>query len=261
MKVKELATTRLVCIDANSPVRDALKLMEKNRISRLLVTKNKKIVGIVTMKDIARRLGHEKERKISDAHIYVSSCYSKNLIKIDANASAKQAAKLMLKNKISSLAVEQNGSVVGIITKTDLLKALKNDKRRAEEFMHRKVTTIAMDARILEARKLMIAKNISRLVVVKGSKVIGIITQKDVANALARFRRTAEGKQWGEKMRHLTVAGAMTPNPITISPATPLSKVAEIMLANRISGLPVVSNDKLVGIITKTDLIKIIAKS
>ena len=61
-KVSEIMTTSLVTIDKNSPVRDALRLMKKRGISRLLVTSKGKIVGIVTERDLVRRLGSEKTR-------------------------------------------------------------------------------------------------------------------------------------------------------------------------------------------------------
>jgi CBS domain-containing protein len=51
-----------------------------------------------------------------------------------------------------------------------------------------------------------------------------------------------------------TVADIMTPDPIAVTPQTPLNEVIKILAEQRISGLPVVENDKLVGIISETDL-------
>ncbi len=261
MKVIELTNKKLITIDANSPVRNAVKLMNKHNISRLLVTKNKKIVGIVTFKDLARRLGHEKERSISDAHVYVSSCYSKKLITINADSDIKEAAKLMLKNDISSLIVVDNEEIVGIVTKTDLIKALTQDNRKVREFMHRKVTTVAPNTRVLEARKILINKKISRLPVIKGNELVGMLCYSDISNFLQKFRQRAEGKHWNERLRQYTVQDIMSKNVITINPEDTLGKAAKIMIEHDISGLPVVENGSLVGIITKKDLLRALAYS
>ncbi len=260
MKVEELMSKDLITIDANSPVRNAIKLMKKRKVSRLLVTKKGKIVGIVTERDLARRLGKETERKISDAHIYVSSCYSKDLICIGKDEDIKKAAKLMLQKGISSLVVKDDGNIVGIITKTDLIKALKECKEPIEKFMTKKVTTLQEDSRILEARKLMLYKNIKRIPIMRGENLIGIITEGDIAKALGLFRKVAEGKQWDEKMRRILVKDVMRVNPITLSPKDTISKAVKVMLENDISGIPIIDGGKLVGIITKTDLVKAITE-
>jgi len=260
MKVKDFMSKDLIVIDANDSVRNALRLMKKHKVHRLLVKRKGKIVGIVTERDILRRLGKEKERKLSDAHIHVSSCYSKNLITINSNEDIKKAAKLMLEKGISSLAVEENGEIVGIITKTDLIKALKDNNEKVEKWMKRKVITIDLNSRILEARKIMLAKKIKRLVVTKGGYPYGIITEGDIAKVLGEFRKVAEGKQWDEKMRRIYISDIVSKNLFFVRPNDKISKVVKIMFEKGISGLPVIENNKLVGIITKTDLIKIIAK-
>ena len=258
-KVSEIMTTTLVTIDKNSPIREALRLMKKKGISRLLVTSKGKIIGIVTERDLARRLGSEKERKLSDAHIYVSSCYTKELITIEKDKDISEAAKLMLKYGISSLpVVNEKSEVIGIVTKTDLIKALKDCKDSVEKWMRRKVTVLEEGARVLEARKLMLRKGIKRIPIVSGRKVVGIVTERDIAMALGLFRKVAEGKQWDEKLRKIYVDQIMSKRVIKVRPSDTISKCVKLMLEKGISGLPVVNEkDEIVGIITKTDLLKI----
>ncbi len=256
MKVKDLATKKIVTIDVDRNLRDALKLMRKNRISRLLVTDNDKIVGIITERDIADRLGFWKERKISDAHIHVSAACSYNLLTIDANASLGTAAELMLRRKISSLLVTENGKPIGILTKTDLIKSLRNIKVLVEKYMSKNTFSLYVGATLLEARKLMFERGVKRVPILLKDKIVGIVTEADIANALGAFRKLAEGKQWDEKLKKINVEEVMSKEVLCVSPNDSLAKVVEIMLRENISGLPVVENEKLVGIITKTDLIK-----
>ncbi len=259
-KVSEIMTSKLVTIDKNSPIREALRLMKKKSVSRLLVTSKGKIVGIVTERDLVKRLGSEKERKLSDAHIYVSSCYTKKLITIKKDKDISEAAKLMLKYGISSLpVVDENGEIIGIVTKTDLVKTLKNCKDSVEKWMRRKVTVLEEGSRVLEARKLMLRKGIKRIPIVSGKKIVGIVTERDIAVALGLFRKVAEGKQWDEKLRKIYVDQIMSKKVVKVKPSDTISKCVKLMLEKEISGLPVVNEkDEIVGIITKTDLLRIL---
>jgi CBS domain-containing protein len=256
MIVKQLMSKNLVTIDVDRNLRDARNLMEKESISRLLVKDNGKIVGIITARDIANRLGAWRERKISDSRIFVSSAFTKGLIKINQDQSVSEAAKLMLEKGISSLVVYDNGNVVGILTKTDLIKALKNSTAKVKDWMSKPVITLGVGSNILQARNVMLRNKIKRIPIVLGNKLVGIVTEKDIAKALGLFRKLSEGKHWNEKMKKILVEQIMSKDLITVSPEETLGKVVEIMLDNKISGLPIVENEKLVGIITKTDLIK-----
>ncbi len=84
--------------------------------------------------------------------------------------------------------------------------------------------------------------NFRHLPIVDNGKLVGMLSDHDV--------RQHQG--------HLTdtrVTGAMTENPITVTPDTTMEEAAEIMLERKIGGLPVVDKDRLVGIITTTDLL------
>ena len=259
MKVKDLMTTNLITIDVNSPLRTALKLMKKHRVTRLIVTRHGKIDGIVTERDLVNRLGKEKEAKLSDAHIYVSSCYSKNPITITADEDVKEAAKLMLSKGISSLLVKQDDRIVGIITKTDFIKALKECNKPIKEVMTNRVVYLPSSSRLVEARNIMLHEKIKKILVVDDGKLVGIVTEKDIARALGLFRKLAEGTQWDERMRRIKLRDIMRSPVITVGQNESVCKAVKIMLEKKISGLPVF-NGKLTGIITKTDLIRAIAK-
>lgn len=249
-------TRKLVTIDVDQSLRDAIRLMKKNRISRLLTTDKGKVIGILTERDVAKRLGDWRERKISDAHIFVSSECSYDLVKINLEENLSKAASLMLENRISSLAVCDDGNVVGIITKTDLIKALKDSRIKVKEYMRKEVITLSVGSSLLHARKLMLENGIKRIPIIMDGKLIGIVTESDIAKALGMFRKVAEGKHWDEKMKKISVEDVMSKDVITLDENDTLADAVKIMFKNRISGLPVSEKGKLVGIITKTDLVK-----
>jgi len=261
MKVEEVMSKSLICIDVNESVRNALKLMEKKRVSRLLVKREKKIVGIVTERDLAERLGSEKERKLSDAHVHVSSCYSDELITVEKDVEVKEVAGKMVEKGISSIVVTDKGSIVGIVTKTDLIKVLKGCKEPLEKVMQKEVHRIEKGSRLLEARKMMIHYGIKKLLVVEKNKLVGILTESDVAKALGLFRKLAEGKHWDEKMRKILVDDVMSSPVITLKPKDTIDECVKLMLENDISGVPVVEDGEIKGIATKTDLVRFIRDS
>lgn len=256
MIVKRFMSKRLVIIDVDRNLRDARNLMERECISRLLVKDDDKIIGIITERDIARRLGTWRERKISDARVFVSSTFSKDLIKINQNQPISLAASEMLKRGISSLVVYDNGNVVGILTKTDIIKVLKKSTAKVKDWMSKPIITLGIGSNVLHARIVMLRNRIKRIPIVLANKLVGIVTEKDIAKALGLFRKLVEGKHWDERMKKILVEQIMSKDLITIHPEQSLSEVVKIMLRNRISGLPVVENGKLVGMITKTDLVR-----
>ncbi|MCS7123754.1 MAG: CBS domain-containing protein [Candidatus Aenigmarchaeota archaeon] len=257
MKVEDLTSKNIFSIDVDSNLTDALKLMEKKRVSRVLVRDGKKFIGILTMRDVCKRLCDYFERKLPSTKIKISSCYSKNLITINGNEDVKKAAELMLENKISSLiVVDSNNNIIGIITKTDLIKALSNDQRKVKDFATKKVITVEPSNSLLHAKELMIKNNIKRLPVLKEEKVVGIITERDISIAMYNFRKMVESKKMDKRMKFLKVEDFMSRDVITVNTNDTLGTVVEKMLKNDISGMPVLEDGKVFGIITKTDLIK-----
>ncbi len=108
--------------------------------------------------------------------------------------------------------------------------------------MRKNPETAAPRDTLAEAAAKMHSGNFRHLPIVKDGKLVGMLSDHDI--------RQHQG--------HLTdtrVTGAMTDNPITVAPDTTMEEAAEIMLDRKIGGLPVVDKDKLVGIITTTDLL------
>jgi len=112
MKVKEIMK-RAIVVEKDVKVREAARIMSEKNIGSLMVLEGKKIVGIVTERDIMRNV-NKLNRKVSDI-------MSKNVITIDEEDSIDDAASLMSRYKIKRLPVLENGRLVGIITATDLI--------------------------------------------------------------------------------------------------------------------------------------------
>jgi CBS domain-containing protein len=143
--------------------------------------------------------------------------------------------------------------------------------------MTRTVLTVAPDEAIHMAIMLMANHKVSRIVVAKDSRPVGIITPRDLFPLSALFGTGTFGSYWTlredltaqrKKLRYipsgvkaiLVASDVMTPNPLVISGGADMADAGYIMLRNRISGLPVVdADDKITGIVTKTDIIRALA--
>jgi CBS domain-containing protein len=121
------------------------------------------------------------------------------------------------------------------------------------EIMSTPVFAISVHDNLARARHLMLSNGVSRLVVMEGGDVKGIVTRKDLG-----MRLNQAGPQWRRRpLDQVPVALIMTPDPITVGPDEPVQDAAKTMLDRDISGLLVYDDrDGRLGIVTKHDLVK-----
>jgi len=115
---------------------------------------------------------------------------------------------------------------------------------------------LSPDDTLRETKRLMEEHGLRRFPVVEGGRLVGIGTDRDVRRADISSAVVHERRYVDYILDRIQVRGIMTPDPVTVSPQTPLEEAARLILENKIGGLPVVDGGKLVGIITETDLIK-----
>lgn len=114
--------------------------------------------------------------------------------------------------------------------------------------------TIVFDAPISDAIELMREKNLKRMPVVDGDKVVGILTAGDIQRVSPTKATSLSIFEINYLLSKTKVKDAMTKNALTVSPDALLEEAAVLMRENRISTLPVVKDNKLVGIITESDI-------
>jgi len=126
------------------------------------------------------------------------------------------------------------------------------------ERMTRHPITVKPDMPINDALKLMRDEKIRRLPVVdRHGKLVGIVTQTDLLYASPSPATSLSIYEVHYLVSKIQVKDVMTKDVITVSEYTPIEEAARIMADNKIGGLPVMRNGRLVGIITETDLFKI----
>jgi CBS domain-containing protein len=119
-----------------------------------------------------------------------------------------------------------------------------------ESILRRKgadVATIAPDANVKRAANWLQAKNIGSLVVTSGNTVLGLISEREIVHAIARYGETATAKPVSEIMRR---------GVITVSPTATISHVMSLMTRHRMRHMPVLRDGNLIGIISIGDVVK-----
>lgn len=118
--------------------------------------------------------------------------------------------------------------------------------------------TIDPQTTLPEAHRLMKECNIRRLPVVANSRLVGIITLGDIREASPSNATSLSIYELHYLLSRLTVGEIMTRDPITITSDTSIEAAARLMLEHKIGGLPVVDGTRLVGIITESDIFRLL---
>ncbi len=128
--VKDFMTTNVITINADRTVLEAAKLMHQQDVGDLVVMESVEAKGIVTERDLVRRVMAMKK----PLDTKVSEVMSNPLITIDQDAELRDAARLMVKFKIRRLPVTKGSVLVGIIATNDFAKHLSK-KSFSEEIL------------------------------------------------------------------------------------------------------------------------------
>jgi len=124
--------------------------------------------------------------------------------------------------------------------------------------MSRRPITVMQDVGIEEALKIMRDEKVRRLPVLnRRGLLVGIVSEKDLLLASPSPATSLSIHEMHYLLSKMKVSEVMTRDVMTVTEYTSLEEASRIMVDNRIGGLPVMRDDKLVGIITETDLFKI----
>jgi CBS domain-containing protein len=272
---EKVMTQKVITCSPADTLLQVQQLMVKNNISRvLIVDENNKPAGIITQKDMIDFLVADKSKRGIE-EIKAEEVMTKKLITAKRKTPISNIAKTMIEKNISSvIIVDGKGKLGGIVTKSDITAwyGAMRGAYKVQEFMTAKLVTVKPSQSVFLVASLMAEHAISRVVVVadKENKPAGIITLADMT-MMSRLLKPAKvlkeekplvvkGAIALPKNVHLlTARDIMTPNPLTVSKSANLADAAELMTKHKISGLPVTDKGKLVGIITKSDIIRAVA--
>ena len=122
-KVRDIMQKNVITIESEKKSLDAAIMLKEKEISFLVVVKEGKPIGIVSERDIVRKIVADN----NDAQTtQLETIMSKNFKWVEPNASIESAVQKMLNNNIRRLVVLENENLVGVITQTDLTEFLRS---------------------------------------------------------------------------------------------------------------------------------------
>lgn len=258
MQVKDIMTAP-VTIDKSERLGHALDLMEKNDVRRLLVTNKNKLGGIITTRQIARVLGTRKSLGMPASSLHVAAATLDALIKVLPDMSVDDA--MVLLQKTSVLVAVDGDKILGWVRPREVLEAVNINGQAADAM--RVPLTVRPDDRLVHARRMMLDRDVGRLPVVDAGRLVGILSERDVARSLRAFRDLNEtaSKQYA-RIFNLLVSDVMTHDVKYVHADTPLDEVKKIILAENRGGLPVLSQkEDLIGMITRRSLLDYLVRT
>ena len=277
MEISELMNPEVFVIQENQHVSQARNLMISHGISRVVVVdENGAPVGMVTEKDLTRKLkgkGPQWKTRPLDK-ISIKRVMSSNPITAGPDEDVQKVIELLIKNHIGSVPIVDEDGLAGIITKTDLMK-IYTDKLRGKwkvsDLMTSDVITVNENHSIAHVISLMEDNKIGKMIVIRDNEPVGIITHENISFAYVEDPETGvnvekiyfiRNSEEGKSKKNFRVVSMMTAGDIMenhmikVSLDEDAATAADMMVEKDINGLAVVDEDVLVGVITKTDLIK-----
>jgi CBS domain-containing protein len=257
VKVKEIMTTKIISVDKDDSLKRVLDLMKKHDITKIPVLEEKKFFGLVTDNVIAYKLGSIRKRTVTASRLHASSVTEKEVKTIFPEEDVRNILKSVGEPGPTMLPVVENRKLVGVVTKADLLPMVKS-KDPIYSIMKRKVYTVSLNDRVIHARRIMISENIARLPVLEEKKLVGIISDIEIALAFASLKKSFSLGKQKHHLDELLVEDAMRTSVVWTTPSVSIFNAAQLMLNYNIGALPVLEDKKLVGMVTRTDLLKTI---
>ncbi len=160
LNVSDVMSDKVATICPEEIVISAAKIMSDNKISCLVVMDSGNVEGIITETDVLRRVGKQSK---DFYRTKLGRIMSSPVECVTSDMSVLEASKIMGLKQIKRLPIVDEGELIGIVTQTDLVRALTSYGlwRDVSEIMSRNITGIQSDATVAEAAEIMTSQKIS----------------------------------------------------------------------------------------------------
>jgi CBS domain-containing protein len=260
----------VVTVSPDTSLAEAQRLLLAHRIRHLPVVVERRLVGLITDRDMRDAMPSPATRLSESEVIYlmgtvsIEACMVRQVVTASPADDAVMAARYLLERKFGCLPVVEHDQLVGIVTEIDFLRGFLAVAAPAGEFMlvkHYMHTTVETarpnEALAVASHRMKVARIRHLPVVTQDRKLIGILTDRDVRQAHASDEPHFVAYERKDLLARMTVGQVMTAQVITVGENTPMADAGQLLLERRISGLPVVREGTvLAGIVTMTDLLR-----
>jgi PAS domain S-box-containing protein len=242
--IGDVMSREIATISSDEIVVSAAKVMSDSKISCLIVVDHGDVAGIVTETDVLKRVS-EKGKDTYRAKL--CRIMSRPVESVSSDLSVLEASKIMGARHIKRLPVIDEGKLVGIVTQTDLVRALTSCGlwRDVSEIMSRNIAGIQRHATVEEAVEIMACNKLSCIIVMDGDDLAGILTEKDMLGRVVALQRDPANTRMEEVMSF----------PVTTVPWNfSVFSAGRIMEEMNVRRLVVTKDKRMCGIVTQTDI-------
>lgn len=259
MKAKDVMTRDVISVDKNERLTTVLEKMVKHRVSKLVVLDGGEPVGVITDGDIADELGALKNRGVSPSALHASSAMRRSFPKVAPDTEIPVLIEALVDHDAGLVTVVHDGVLLGVVTASDAL-TLVTSPRMLADIMTSRLQVVAPTDRVIHARRLMLDHGIARLPVLDGGKLVGIISEIDIALGFSHLKGTVADHRHSAAIDRFIVQGVMQQTLITATPEMTAKDAVALMRRDDVGSLPVVQAGRVVGIVTRTDLLKLVPR-
>jgi CBS domain-containing protein len=257
-KAKDIAQFGVATIDKNASVYQAVATMVKRGVSGLPVVDSSGLLGIISEKDVLKLL-FDTEFVAGTVADYMTT----GVLTFEEEADLADICKCLIENNFRRVPILHQGKLSGIISRADIIR-INKDKFRpyvtnsdctatptAKDVMKTGLLTVKKAAPVYEAMDIMANKNITGLPVVDDyMNLLGIVSEKDVLKLL-----------YDPEALPSVVGDVMTAGVTGFSQNTSLFDICRCLIDNNFRRVPILNGGKLIGIISRTDIMAYIMKN
>jgi predicted transcriptional regulator len=226
--------------------------MEKHRVNQLLVVSEGELIGILTKRSIARTLGASEDLIKPASSLHVVKAMDDTFQAANGALPIGAVVRLF---KSSEIVVVVNGQPARWITFNEIVKAIR-PTGVAGDIMDPLATCSPSD-RVTHVRRRMIDENQWWMTVTEDDKLVGIITENDIANAMSQFRDIVKSYYQNSRVRKLLVDDIMVADVVFARTNTSCEAVVDLMLKHDVEGVPILDpEDALIGVITQSTVLR-----
>jgi acetoin utilization protein AcuB len=129
------------------------------------------------------------------------------------------------------------------------------------DVMQAHVVTASLETRLSHLLRLLQQRGFRHIPVVDSGRLVGIVSDRDIKQAMTSAALSAGGRECEQVLDGLTAGQIMTRSVVTIGPTSGLGEAARLMATRKVSALPVTEGDRLVGIVTETDVLGLFVRA
>ncbi|MBI4164183.1 MAG: CBS domain-containing protein [Acidobacteria bacterium] len=128
------------------------------------------------------------------------------------------------------------------------------------DFMTTDVTTLQDTDSLLDARMVFVRSSFRHIPVLHGRQIVGIVTEHDIRQHSPSLLTGVVQEEYNRVLETTPITRAMTKEPVSVTPEQPVFEAAQLLYSRRFGCLPVVEDGELVGIVTTSDMLRLLVQ-